>query len=116
MATKTELRAKTLEAYESVIEKNIVRHIGSVTLGSLKPGHIRECLAAVGAKSRALRRKVFDLLNAPLERAVRDELIEKNPCWKVDAPTVDTGTAEAIDAADLPLILERIAKDRLEAL
>lgn len=111
-----ELREKTVQDYQSVQTKHIFPHVGAVQLGAVTPAHIRTCLAKVATQSKSLQRKVYDLLNAPLERAVRDELIAKNPCWKVDAPTVQKSKVSGIEDADLSEIMKKIEGDRLEAL
>lgn len=78
---------------EQRIRLHVLPYLGSRTLGSLRPMHIREWLRTLtdGGLSPAYQRVIFANLSTVLTAAVDDRLIPENPCRSssVRAPRAD---------------------------
>ncbi|MFF5647914.1 tyrosine-type recombinase/integrase [Streptomyces collinus] len=72
----------TFVSTEQRIRLHILPHLGSRSLDSLRPIHIREWLRKLedGGVAAAYQRVIFANLNAMLAAAVDDRLIPHNPC------------------------------------
>jgi integrase len=81
----------TFVSTEQRIRLHVLPHLGSRSLDSLRPIHIREWLRKLkdGGVAAAYRRVIFANLNSMLQAAVEDRLIPHNPCRSssVRAPT-----------------------------
>lgn len=83
----------TFVSTETRIRLHALPHLGSRSLDSLRPIHIREWLRKLedGGLSPAYQRVIFANLNAMLAAAVDDRLIPHNPCRSasVKAPKLE---------------------------
>ncbi|MEV4451291.1 tyrosine-type recombinase/integrase [Streptomyces mirabilis] len=83
----------TFVSTETRIRLHVLPHLGSRSLDSLRPIHIREWLRKLedGGLSPAYQRVIFANLNAMLAAAVDDRLIPHNPCRSssVKAPKLE---------------------------
>ncbi|WP_328865480.1 tyrosine-type recombinase/integrase [Streptomyces sp. NBC_00304] len=72
----------TFVSTETRIRLHVLPHLGSRSLDTLRPIHIREWLRKLedGGLAPAYRRVIFANLNAMLTAAVDDRLIPHNPC------------------------------------
>lgn len=91
------LRPSTVMTYRSVVEANIKPSIGGVRLASLEPRHFRmmEEYIVKGDESSGRKPKssgtaasAWRTLHKALEDAVKEGLIDSNPCDKAEAPRV----------------------------
>jgi len=83
----------TFVGTEQRIRLHVLPYLGSRTLGSLRPTHIREWLRKLqdGGVAPAYQRVIFANLGTMLTAAVDDRLISENPCRSssVRAPKLD---------------------------
>ncbi|MQY34902.1 putative prophage phiRv2 integrase [Streptomyces sp. RB17] len=83
----------TFVGTELRIRLHVLPYLGSRTLGSLRPTHIREWLRKLqdGGVAPAYQRVIFANLSTMLTAAVDDRLIPENPCRSssVRAPKLD---------------------------
>ncbi|MEU6417612.1 tyrosine-type recombinase/integrase [Streptomyces spiralis] len=83
----------TFVGTEQRIRLHVLPYLGSRTLGSLRPTHIREWLRKLhdGGVAPAYQRVIFANLSTMLTAAVDDRLIPENPCRSssVRAPKLD---------------------------
>ncbi|MFF4756052.1 tyrosine-type recombinase/integrase [Streptomyces sp. NPDC002514] len=72
----------TFVSTEQRVRLHVLPHLGTRTLDSLKPVHVREWLRKLhdGGVAPAYQRVIFANLNAMLGAAVEDRLIPHNPC------------------------------------
>ncbi|MET9121632.1 site-specific integrase [Streptomyces sp. NPDC004528] len=84
----------TFVSTETRVRLHVLPHLGSRSLDSLRPVHIREWLRKLedGGLSPAYQRVIFANLNAMLAAAVDDRLIPHNPCRSpsVKAPKLES--------------------------
>lgn len=99
--------------------KVILMHLGKIKVQELRPSDIKEMLGEIALgktpsgkpASGTYRQGIFISLKQVLNEAVGDEIISKNPCNSVKAPTNDTEEREA-----LPPERVNVLKRLLEAL
>lgn len=81
-------RARTLEAYEGYIRREIVPVVGGIELTSLRPNHVRAVLLRMQQRglSAATIAQVRSVLGSALRQAVADGIIAANPVAAVKRP------------------------------
>jgi integrase len=83
LAQRPELRIRTRELYQGLLERHIVPELGQVELAKLSPSQVRTWHARLngpcgpGASTAA---KAYRLLRAIMRTAVADEVVVRNPC------------------------------------
>lgn len=91
------LRPSTLATYRSVVEADIKPSIGGVRIGKLEPRHFRmleefivkgDKAAGRRPKSSATAGSAWRTLHKALDDAVKECLIESNPCDRAEPPRV----------------------------
>lgn len=129
------LAPSTLDSYREKVELHIVPHLGKVKLVDLSTTHIRTWLLELAAKpSKNTRRKLrpgetelpepeklsartiaycHAVLRKALADAVDDELIGRNVCLLVDAPSVDKMEFKPLTKEEAARLLAEAAEDRL---
>nr|WP_311132095.1 site-specific integrase [Nonomuraea gerenzanensis]SBP00118.1 Integrase [Nonomuraea gerenzanensis] len=129
------LAPSTLDSYREKIELHIVPHLGKVKLVELNTTHIRTWLLELAAKpSRNRRHKLrpgekklpepaklsartiaytHAILRKALNDAVDDEILGKNVCLLVDAPSVDKKEFKPLTKEEAARFLVEAADDRL---
>lgn len=102
------LAAKSHEIYETTLRLHVLPHIGHVRLADLRPIHIQEFLARLRQEgaSDSLLQRVFTVLRAMLQQAVRWELVHKNPADSVLRPRAKRKEARALDPRELRALME----------
>lgn len=100
-ATKN-LKPKTVECYESVINTHVVPRIGSIKLTQLKSAHIQRMLTDIAADHPRTAELCLAVLRLALKHAVRPwEYIPYNPAAAVSAPTYDPRKKSTLTAVQL---------------
>jgi integrase len=115
---KRSLRVTTYESYKAVIEKNIIPELGTVRLSTLKAEHINHLLSKIELSGRSARHVeyVYAILKASLNKAVKWELLTKNPALLVSPPKVEFKVPATWSAEQLQTFLDHIEDDRWAAI
>lgn len=82
LAQRADLRPRTAELYEGLLNRHLLPHLATVTLAQLTPAVVRRwhagrLQAGVGRSTVA---KAYRLLKTILNTAVADEVLARNPC------------------------------------
>lgn len=75
-----QLRARTKQHYESMLDRLILPDLGDMKLVKLNPARVREWHAALGNTHPTRNAHVYALLHAICATAVQDEVLDANPC------------------------------------
>ncbi len=75
-----DLRPRTAEHYRSMLEHHILPELGDLPLSRLTPIVVRDWYGGLNRDAPTLRAHTYSLLRTILNTAVRDELIDANPC------------------------------------
>jgi hypothetical protein len=118
------LEGKTLERRVEIIRTLIVPHLGHVMLQQLKPGHIenwhRKLLTAGGRDRKPLApatvRLAHGILRAALARAMATELVTRNVCDIIRAPSGQRDKVEILTADTIATMLDVLRGHPLETL
>lgn len=105
---------RTLQRYEELAKLSIGPHLGAITLAKLAPAHVSAWLATLreegSAHGKPLSPKsvkhAFALLRSALRWAMRHDLVGRNVCEAIDAPTVPRSQARAIDEDEASRLFE----------
>lgn len=108
--------ATTLARYRSIIEHHLKPALGGLPLVRLTPIHIQEFYAALARGGRKDGREgglsaqtvlhTHRLISAALTKAVRWQLLARNPAEGVEAPKVRPHEVEVIDEAQTAWLIE----------
>lgn len=85
IAVKTR-RPKTVEAYRSIITRQIIPAIGQVRLVKVTGAHVRSVFIKMGDASSTYKRNAHSVMSAAFKDAEREGRIQRNPVDLVDAP------------------------------
>lgn len=86
---KLKLKPKTYEVYETQSVHNILPFLGDIRLKDLNPLQIQKYInKKAETLSPATVRKQYSILRACLEKAVVNEMINKNPCNQIELPVL----------------------------
>jgi len=103
VAVKTR-RPKTVEAYRSIITRQIIPRIGNVRLTKVTGQHIRSVFIAMSTAekpaSSTYQRNTHSVLSAAFRDAEREGRIPRNPVELVDAPRKGRTELEPLTAAE----------------
>jgi integrase len=80
LAQRTDIRPRTREQYELLIENKLKPAFGQRELAKITPLHVRSWYADIAAKTPGSARSAYRLLKAIFNTAIVDDLIVKNPC------------------------------------
>jgi integrase len=116
-----DVEPKTRERYSQLIEAQIIPHLGSIVLQRLRPAAVKawhETLLEKGGKEgRPLSPRTVGhahrCLRTGLQAALKDELVNRNVAAVHSPPRVDDEEVEILDAAAVPLVLNKIASHTL---
>ena len=105
---KANVSPKTFERYEELVRLTIKPHVGTIVLDRLQPIQLQQLYSTLlqsGRKKPAKSGKVglsartvlhvHRLLHQALKRAVKWQLLFRNPCDAVEPPTGNSGDADA---------------------
>jgi integrase len=117
---RTRCGVKTVERFEDLAKLNIRPHLGSLQARKLRPAHVAEwcakMLASGGHKGKPLSpstvRHAFRLLSAALRWGVRMQLVARNVCDDVRAPSVTRTDAKALTQDEIRALLKAAARGR----
>ena len=106
---------QTYHGYETAIRKHIIPTLGHHDLGQLRPLHIQKLYSDleknnVGSRTRQL---VHVTLTNALGRAVKLELVAKNPALNVEKPRHQKKEIRALSPREVEHLLSAAAEDRL---
>ena len=89
----------TYRLYESVIRIHINPRIGGVRLSNVGPQHVQALMAEMerGGASPRVRQLTLGLLRNALSRAVKWNLVARNPCLVVDRPPAGLSSGWALE-------------------
>jgi integrase len=74
------LKPRTHEHYRSLLDRQILPALGSLTLAALTPSVVRTWHAGMGNGTPTLRAHAYGLLRTILGSALDEELVRTNPC------------------------------------
>ncbi len=105
-------RDNTYRSYEVAVRVHIVPHplnrpLGKIPIGKLRPAHVDAWIAdrrSTGMATTTLWR-IHAILRAGLQRAVKADILVKNPASQVDAIHVDDEEVQTLSQADARRIL-----------
>lgn len=75
-----QLRARTRQHYESMLNRLILPDLGDMKLVTLTPARVREWHSNLGTDTPTRNAHAYSLLHAICATAVADELLDGNPC------------------------------------
>lgn len=117
-SVRPRVRPKTYRSYEQLIRVHIVPALGRLPLEQVTPQRIETFLnekRSADLSSRTIQ-YLHAVLRAALNRAVKWNLIGRNPATLVDSPTVERSEVEALTAPQAQAILDAMRGTRLEGL
>lgn len=114
---KPRLRPKTWKTYVSVIESNVKPSIGGVRLNQLQPKHFRmmeqwitkgdsNAVPPRRPKSSGTAGSAWRTLHKALEDAVKEGLIDHNPCDRANAPRVVLKKRRTLTAVQARMLID----------
>ncbi len=109
---------KTLRSYEQIIRLHLVPRLGAIRLSQLRPLHIETAYSGIRAAGLAPRTVLYchRVLSQALERAVRWQLLARNPARAVEAPRFPRTEVRALDADGVRRVLDVAERTPLGAL
>jgi integrase len=75
-----QLRPRTRELYDSMLQRLILPELGGAKLATLTPARVREWHTALGTDHPTRNAHCYTLLHAICATAVQDEVLDANPC------------------------------------
>jgi len=114
---KLKLKQKTYEVYETQSVYHILPFLGDIKLNDLNSLQIQKYInKKAETLSSATVRKQFNILNSCLEKAVANEMINKNPCKHIELPVLEQKEIKAFTQDEETKFLEYAKKDCLYTL
>ena len=83
LAHRPDLRVRTVELYQGLLDRHILPELGDAELSKLSPSQVRSWHARLQGKTgpgAVTAAKAYRLLRAMMRTAVADEIIVRNPC------------------------------------
>jgi integrase len=106
---KTNCSQRTLDGYQSIVERHIIPALGQVQLKHLHPQAIQayysETCEKVSARTVA---KHHRLLSQALKYAVRQGYLGRNPCDLVDAPSWKGRTMRTLTPGEVEVLFDKV--------
>jgi site-specific recombinase XerC len=122
MSGATYQEPSTHERYAEICRKNIVPLLGAVPLTKLRPAQISAAWARAlshghrvhgGALSGRTVHHMHTVFKLALSRAVRWEMLARNPATAIDPPRVERKAMRTFDLAQTAALIEALRGDRL---
>ena len=109
----TDLSPKTIERYRQLVTQQIIPHLGGTLLQRLRPSQVNDwhgtLLRAGGKDGRPLASatvgQAHRILHRGYERALRLELVSRNPVHAVPSPKVTRDEARVLSAEQVDTLL-----------
>lgn len=110
-------KRSTISSYRGLAKNHINEQIGRVKLSNLKASHVHSVLARMAEKNLAgsTQHHAYTVMNAALKWAVKLDLIPKNPCDKLDPPTVADAEQDVYSPLEIEALLKSARTHRLGA-
>jgi len=109
-----DLKEKSKEAIDNVINNHIVPHIGNMKVSGVKPLHIGTVMAELKGKSNSLQSKVLNTLRQIFDSAIDDDIIVKNPCKKRKPGGVKAKPKDPLTHRQQDALIEAVKGSRAE--
>lgn len=111
---KIKLKPKTYEVYETQSTYHILPSLGDIKLKDLNSLQIQKYINnKAEALSSATVRKHYNILKSCLEKAVANEMINKNPCNHIELPALKQKEIKAFNQEEEKVFLEFAKHDPL---
>lgn len=117
------LRERTLDRYRGLTERTY-QAIGHIRIDRLQPHHLLEFYAQLAAEGQNQRtggglapktiRHYHCFISSIMERAVKWQMVQENPCRRIDAPKVDRHEVECMNDEEAVHFLECLDAEPLE--
>jgi integrase len=114
LGQRTDIRPRTREQYDLLIENKLKPAFGQRELAKITPLHVRSWYADIAAKTPGSARSAYRLLKAIFNTAILDDLIVKNPC-RVKGGGTDRVTDRRIPNVDQVGALTRSMPEQYRA-
>ncbi|MBU8967505.1 tyrosine-type recombinase/integrase [Bacillus altitudinis] len=103
-----DLSVQTLKAYMSYLKTHIIPNLGRLPLATITPLHIQGFISSLRSKglSETTTKRIFNVVNASLNSAVKLELIKKNPASLIEKPKVAAKETTVWTVKEISLFLE----------
>lgn len=94
------VKPRTIGSYRSIVNRHLIPRIGKRPLASLEQRHVRELYRALerDGLSSSYVLKVHRVLKKALTDAIREDLLTRNVCDRVDAPLARPNQRPALTA------------------
>jgi integrase len=113
---QSHLRIGTRESYASAINARILPAFGEARLRDIRPIHVEQFVADLSTELSSSRvRQIYNVLNASLKAAVKNEMLKANPAAGVKLPKQTTREMMFLDAEQVESLAGDIG-DEYEAL
>jgi integrase len=123
-AIREEVSPKSHERYEEIVRNFLGPALGNLRLAKLAPVHIQEAYNALATSGRRdgkegglaprTRRHIHRILKSALSRAVKQQLLGRNPADAIDRlPKVERREMTALSADQSQLLLDEIGHTRV---
>ena len=106
----------TLVGYQRYVERDIVpSRLGAMRLTEIRRGHVNSWIAELTNAGRGVVavRRALAVLRMICSTAVRDELLQANPCMRVDLPAAPDNPVTAWEPEHVAEFLQRCGRHRL---
>jgi integrase len=107
------LSPTTLDTYQRLTRKHLVKHLGAIPLVKFRTAHVEKMIGALEGLSPKSRRNVHGVLSAALEDAKRWELVKTNVARGAKLPQLDEAPPKAWALSDLALFSDAVIGERL---
>jgi integrase len=116
-SAKTNLKPRTVQRYQAIIENHLKPALGRVKLHTLTAIEIENVYAHKldEGLSASTVQVIHAVLSAAIKRAVRLQLVQTNVCRDVQRPKIQRDEVEVFDPSEVAAILSAAKHHRLEA-
>ena len=106
------LSQETKDNYDLVLEKHLYPNLGSVDISKITPFMLRKCFS--GISGQRAKQYVYTIIKSVFKQAVRDRLIDFNPCDSIDKPRVDTKETKTLTVDEFKRVLDTLEDEQLK--
>ena len=99
LASKTRVTPKTLAGYTTTVKLHL-EPLRPIEVGKLTPGLVQDWIDGLDGSPKTVR-NAASILHSIMGRAVRDRLIQANPCDGLELPKVSEGERRYLTAAQV---------------
>jgi integrase len=117
-SVKTTLRPKTAIQYEQIVQHHIIPYIGKMKLKDLRPILVDQFYGKMLKDGIGVRtiRLTHSVLHVTLERAVKYELILRNPAHGAQVPKKNTAEMSVLDESQVSTFLTAAQGNRCQVM